>query len=286
MQLAVLLYHGMNIHGDSYGDNDHVAFERDLVHLVDNGFKIIPAALLVDFLRGKSVPKYLRGKKAVVITCDDGSDYDYVDLVHETCGAQYSFFSIMQHVWRKNKGLFSAFSKYVRPHMTSFVIASPWARQVLDKTCMVGKGRWNDSWWDEAVASGYMHIGNHSWDHLSETLPYVSQREQVKGSFLTIDSWDDACAQVEQAERYIRALAPNPADRLFAYPYGHVSPFLRNEYFPAEANAKDMGVTAAFSTEPEYVTLQTNIFDIPRFVCGADWRSIEEFVDIVGQSRI
>jgi peptidoglycan/xylan/chitin deacetylase (PgdA/CDA1 family) len=128
-------------------------------------------------------------------------------------------------------------------------------------------------------------IGNHSWDHNHATLDVVAQREQRKGTFVAIDTFDDAEAQIAQAAIYLRARADNPGAELFAYPYGESNDYLVREYFPQ--HGARIGIRAAFGCSPEPFTLRSNIWDLPRYVCGNHWKSPEDLVallrDAVGE---
>jgi hypothetical protein len=151
------------------------------------------------------------------------------------------------------------------------VIASPEARTQLDRAIIAGRGEWSDGWWQEAVRSGLLHIGNHSWDHLHPLLDAVAHSEQARGDFGRVTSEADADRQILEAWRYIVARAPNPGAGLFAYPYGHVSEYLAGEYFPQRAGAQGFAF-AAFTTAGEFVSRGTNRWRIPRFVCGEHWK--------------
>ncbi len=279
MQLVVLTYHSMNIDGVEYDRNDHVALAADLRYLSRNGFLFLPAHELVDILLGGQVPDGLLGRKVVVLTCDDGSDYDAGEIVHPRFGRHAGFLGLLKRSVKRPWWRFAG--RYARAHMTSFVIASPQGRAALDIACMGGRGQWNDGWWSRVVASGHMHIGSHSWDHRHDALPEGMRPKRRPGTFLGVDTADEADRQVRQARQYIQSKAPNPADDLFAYPYGDVPDWLADEWLP-----NDRGTRAAFTTEPEYVTLESNPYRIPRFVCGQHWRSPAEFRAIVDGSRL
>src|SRR5690606_31225585 len=90
-------------------------------------------------------------------------------------------------------------------HATSFVIVSPAARAELDRTCLVGRGWWDDDWWDDAQREGLLAIESHSWDHNHHTLPVTAQREQRKGTFRSIDTHADADAEIRQASDWLDA---------------------------------------------------------------------------------
>src|SRR5690606_9046453 len=66
---------------------------------------------------------------------------------------------------------------------------------------------------------------------------------------------------------------------VFGYPYGEAPEYLVNEYFPQ--NGKRLGLRAAFSTEAGYAKRDSNIWNIPRFVCGFHWKTQAEFLDLL-----
>ena len=53
--------------------------------------------------------------------------------------------------------------------------------------------------------------------------------------------------------------------------------YLRDEFFPAHAEK----FKAAIATGGNYFTQASNRWAIPRFVCGEDWKSSQEFSDIL-----
>ncbi len=124
-----------------------------------------------------------------------------------------------------------------------------------------------------------LQIGNHSWDHTHFTLPVVAQRDQVKGTFENVDTWDDADRQIRLAEDYIEKVIGGPSARLFAVPYGYAVGYLCNEYLPNFTHQHRQ--IAAFETGGEYITLQSNRWRLPRFVCGEHWKSPGELARIL-----
>src|SRR4051812_21522320 len=116
-RIPVLTYHAMNIAGNDYLGNDHVALADDLVQLAARGFRIVPLHAVV----GRSLEDRtaFAGQRVVALTCDDGSDFDYRDLPHPSAGMQRSFHNILDD--------FSRAHPAVQPglHITDFVIASP-----------------------------------------------------------------------------------------------------------------------------------------------------------------
>ena len=68
----------MNINGDTYAKNDHLAFASDLGTIRDMGFRVIPLSKVVDWHQGTLPDKDVF--QTVAITLDDGSWFDYYDL--------------------------------------------------------------------------------------------------------------------------------------------------------------------------------------------------------------
>lgn len=268
LRVPVLTYHAINIHGNDYATNDHVALASDLATIARLGYRIVPLHRVVDALDDPQLDL----EDAVAISFDDGSWFDWHDLDHPACGPQRSFANILRD-HRARTGTFV--------HATSFVIASPAARAILDRTCMVGRGWWGDDWWPEAVREGLVAIESHSWDHNHDTLPETAQREQAKGTFRTIDTHGDADAEIRAAADFIDAHCAPHRSTLFAYPYGESNDYLVEEYLPRSAH--EHRVRAAFSTEAAPVTSDSNRWCLPRYVCGRDWRDPAELDSLLSR---
>lgn len=265
--IPVLTYHALNITGNDYANNDHVAFASDLELITRLGWRVQPLHKIVEtlFVRDETPPD-----KTLAISFDDATDFDYADLPHPTAGMQRSMLNIMRD--------FQAKYPDAQPHLhaTSFVIASPDARQAMDREYVWNKSWITERWWADAVATGLMGIANHSWDHNHVCVDRVAQHSQEKGNFFCIDSIEDANAQIREAARYIAQRAPNASVALFGYPYGHVNEFLSGDYLPRQAGSENPFVNAAFGTDAGYVTPGSNRWNLPRFVCGWHWKSSEE----------
>jgi len=209
-------------------------------------------------------------EKFCCLSFDDGQDMDFVDVTHPTHGAQPSFARIMREAEAANSG--------VPIHATSFVIASPLTRAQIQEKEMLSYPWMSDRWWNPAVASGRFHIASHSYDHLSVSADPVKQREGVRGDFSSIDYYEDANWQIRKARELIEFICPNPGvvagNALFAYPYGHTSRYLLEEYWPNFAH--EHGTIGAFTCEPALVTPSTSCFEIPRMVLGMDWQTPDE----------
>jgi len=265
--IPILAYHALNAPDKDYASNDHVALEEDLKLVRKLGFKVARLAEIAEFTWNRA-PSRLDSEQWIGLSFDDGTDFDYLDIeAHPYLGYVKSFYTIL-----KESGTGGG-RDWPQPKGTAFVIASPEARAVLDKTCIVGLNQWRDVWWAEATQTGILEIGNHSWDHTHPTLDTVAQRDQRKGTFKGIDNLADADAQIVQADEYIQRLTNGRAARLFAYPYGETTDYLIEEYFPQHMQRHRM--LAAFSTAGGYATRESNRWNIPRFMCGLHWRSPE-----------
>lgn len=268
-RIPVLCYHSGAIFGTRYGLNDHVCLADDLKTLANRGYKVLPAPDLVDLLAGRIPLEAISGEKLVSLTFDDGRNFDYYDYQGSEWGTVKSFHSIVKES-TKFLPQFSA-----GPRAVSFVIASPEARKILDVTCGDGNDEWQDSWWRECAEEGILGIANHSWDHVHDTLPVVRQKDNLKGSFYEINTFEDAERQIVDAQRYIDQVTGNRSVPVFGYPYGHVSSYLRDEYFPA--HGARIGLKGGFNTIGRAVRPGDNVWDIPRLVCGANWKTPQEF---------
>ncbi len=265
MKIPILTYHAMTIHGNDYANNNLTALAADLRVIHGAGLKIHP---LRDIVRAYLAGDHIDG---VAITCDDGSDFDFVRLPHPTAGPQPSIHSVLCD--------FHAEYPTAPPHATSFVIVSSDARNELDKSCMIGKGWWNDNWWGSAAKSNYMDIANHSWDHNHDALPARFHLGTQRGTFKSIDTKELADQQIRQASLELKEKAPNRGDRLFAYPYGETNAYLTEEYFPRFS--AEIGIDAAFGGDAAYLTSDSERWDLPRFTCGRDWTTPEGLLKVV-----
>ena len=263
MRVPILTYHAMNITGNDYSDNDHVAFAEDLrlIHRLD--LRIVPVARVVSALLGETAESEL--ENCVALSCDDGAWFDWYDLDHPTFGPQRGFAGIL-------RDFNTATGADV--HATSFVIVSPDARAVLDLTCMVGRGWWGGEWWPLAAEGDLIAIESHSWDHNHPTLPVTAQHDQRKGTFKTIETYADADAELRQASDWLDAHCPARRTRLFAYPWGESNDYLLREYLPQYI--AEHRLHAAFATEPRPVDGASDRWLLPRYVCGQHWRTPDQ----------
>lgn len=262
--VPVLTYHGYNIAGNDYHDNDHIALAADLDWLAGTGWTVVPLESAVRVLFDGE-PLELP-ERCVAISFDDGTDLDWEDAEFGALGFQRGLAGILADWHRRHPD-------QPAPHATSFVIASPDARAVLaEKALSHGHGM-SHGWWPAAERSGLMSIGNHSWDHRH---PLVVP--EAGGHFFGVDDEHQADLQVRQSAAYIAACS-GTWPRLFAYPWGQASEYLRSEYFPAyrEQHAS----LAAFGTQPGWMHAGSDRWHLPRFVCGDHWRSPQELAAVL-----
>ncbi|MDR1528842.1 MAG: polysaccharide deacetylase family protein [Burkholderiales bacterium] len=245
--------------------------QSDLASVRSLGYRLISLSAIVDSFLTDKLKRY-QGERVLGMSFDDGPDYDWHDYEGDDLGFMPSFHTIL-----KAHGEMAF--EFNKPFSTSFVIASPKARQELDKSCIAGRNQWQDLWWRQCVETNIIEIGNHSWDHVHESLSSVALESQIKGSFFAVNNLENARLQIKQAHEYISRHLSGEYSHLFAYPYGHVSDYLRDEYFPNYQN--EHWQRAAFTTESAPITFGANRWALPRFVCGQHWKSSEELVKLI-----
>ena len=257
-RVPVLTYHSQNIAGNDYASNNRYALDSDLQAIADIGMRVLPLSDLVDWVTGKRPARFARN--TVVLTCDDAPKFDFDDVPYRDYGRQASFRSIIQR--------HSA-------HITCFAIASPEARAQIGADALDDAELMTDAWWSEADRSSWASIENHGWDHCH---PAVSNAVGGSGSFFGVADYDSCRQQVKiAADSIAQVTGRRPA--LFAYPFGESSDYLRNTYLPDFTDQH--GMQAAVSTDPEYAERDGNRWNVPRFICGRDWSSPDEFRTIL-----
>lgn len=273
MQIPVLTYHAANVAGAEYAENDHVALAADL-RLVDRlGWRVLSLDQVVAVLDGVLPPP---GRRCLALSFDDGTDFDVRPLDWPGQGRQPGFLPILE-TFRAEAG-----DRQPDLHATSFVIASPAARAAMDRQCLHGAGALNDDWWPAAAAGGLMAIGNHSWDHNHKVAPEPAPDGLVRGDFLAVDNAVRAAWQVARAQAFIAARgAPAPV-RHFAYPWGQAPDYLRRHWLPR--HGPRLGLVAAWTTQPRPARAGDDRWALPRFVCGAHWRSPAQLADLLAGS--
>src|SRR5262249_53381330 len=154
-------------------------------------------------------------------------DFDYYDLDHPAHGPQRSLHNCLTD-FVYERGV----AAQTNLHLTSFVIASPEAREYLDKNCLIGRGWMNDRWWRAALQSGRIAIENHSWDHNHAAIPLPGIDGMERGTFVPCDNRSRADAEIAAATAAIDAVTAPHRTSIFCYPYGQSNAYLREEYLP------------------------------------------------------
>lgn len=270
MNAAILTYHSQNIAGSQTGNNDHVALAADLEALHCAGYQFVSLDTLVKGLFANGpLPS---DQPLVCLTFDDGCDFDVQTLAIPGHGLQTGFLQIME-------AFISRRGDKAQPglHATSFVIASPEARLLIDSKSLFGKGNMSDDWWSVIDAHPLMTIGNHGWDH---NHPDLEDGPYARGGFEMIDGPEHCHQQVVHAAEYIEQITGRYPG-LFAYPFGESSRYIRSEYFPS--NQQEHRCLAAVGTKPGLVSAKSDRWNLPRFVCGRDWSTPAELLDALGQ---
>jgi hypothetical protein len=268
MKAVVLTYHSHNIAGTGYEANDHVALASDLRTITRRGARIVPLERIVEAL----LERLPGGDEVLVgLSFDDGPSFDYADFEHRTFGPQRSFLNILRD-FRAEAGP----AAQPELHATSFVIASPDARRAMARADDCGyadiPGWLTDAWWNDAIDTGLMGIGNHSWDHVHHAVERLATSMDARDDFSRVQTYDDADREIRQATAYICSRSRGRC-RFFAYPFGHVSRYLAEEYLPGRR--AEHGMAAAFAVDGRAIAPDDSIWRIPRLVCGHHWRSPE-----------
>ena len=255
----ILTYHSQLIFGNDYHDNSHVALAEDLERIRAAGKRVVPLAALVDALLAHDTR--FPFDEVVVITFDDGTDYDWFDLVHPQHGVQPAFATLLRRQSARQGTWCGA---------TSFVLASREARRAISREAMGGE-LMDDGWWAAAQREGVLDIQSHGWDHRHPCLP---PDDTATGHFFGVDTPAACALQVERAAEEIARVSGRRPD-LFAYPYGQASDYLRREYLPRRVAAH--GFRAAVGTVPEHAHAGSDRWYLPRYIHVENWKSPAEF---------
>jgi len=251
MTRLILTYHATRLDEWSRSGADVLALAADLALLADMGMPVLPLSDLLE-------PECHDG---VAITFDDGTRMDGESIQHPRLGRLPSMLSV----------LVAARARLGKLQVSSFVIASGQARADLDAGLAdaYGPHMMCDDWWRAAAHSGLMSLENHSWDHNHPLVQRSAHRDNRRGSFLDIETPAEAEAEISAASDEIeRVVGRRP--RYFAYPFGDVSDFLRNQWLPQRG--PQIGLEAAVGTDPRALGANDNRWNLPRFVSGRDWR--------------
>jgi hypothetical protein len=292
-RVPILLYHSWAITGCTESTNESKALEADLEVIHQNGYTVVPVYWIAQWAIGdRDGSEFPDDNKIVGLTFDDGYRQDWYDTNPNGCFTK-SFYRILQEFKNSHPELPAN-----SPHASSFVIASPVARNII------GGSNLSDEWWYAAHHSGLMEIYNHSLDHDHTTIqgpildsephfvanPPFTQGVNIsaggyyngiwagQGNFQSIMNFNAAYAEVILAGEYIEDKIGVHPD-LFAYPYGGYTAYLANTFFPTFPALHT--TYAAFGTDPVYVTRTSNRYTLGRFVRGRDWNNAAELEQIL-----
>jgi peptidoglycan/xylan/chitin deacetylase (PgdA/CDA1 family) len=269
LKAAILTYHSQNVAGNDTSNNDHKALAADLQALHDADCRFVSMQSLLNSLFGDAVPDSGQDtdRPLVCLTFDDGCDFEVRTLEFAGFGVQPGFLSIMEDFIRQH-------GEDAQPglHATSFVIASPAARRIIDQGSLFGQGHMSDDWWRAAADHPLLAVGNHGWDH---NHPDLVEGLYPRGGFTVIETLEHCRQQVVQAGDFIRKITGQWPE-IFAYPFGESSDYIRDEFFPNHSIEHQS--LAALGTSAGLVSAQSNRWDLPRFVCGRDWSTPDELL--------
>ena len=274
MKIPILTYHASSVAGDVYLGNDHVALAEDLRMLLRDGWRVVPLSWVVEQRLGMANRDLA---KCVAITCDDGCDLEVLDVDYPERGRQRSFLGCLEDARIDFPDSDSIF------HITSFVIADPKARRLLDEKCLHSLGWMSENWWPEVSRIDLFSIECHGWDHNHDILDNDAPDGMSRGDFFQVNNEIRAAYEIDQALQYVNDRISPKKCRYFAYPYGHVPEFLSTHYF--SGNSKRLGLEAAFGTVGEPLDMNSPQWNLPRYVCGHHWKSPDELQKILDGCR-
>ena len=280
MRVPVLAYHAANVSGPDYAQNDQVALAADLAMLHREGWRVVPLRWVVEQRLGLAQRDLAR---CVALSCDDGTDLDWRGVDWPGIGHQPGLCSVLLAFLREH-------GNKAQPdlHLSCFVIASPDARARMDVACLHGRSWIGEDWWLAAQRSGLLSIECHSWDHNHACLVDAGLNDRglagmPRGDFFAIDDAQRARFEIDQALDYINARLTPSRCRLFCYPYGHVAPYLRDEYLPI--NAQRLGLLGAFGDAIGPVTMDSPLWNLPRYICGPHWSSPQQLLTLLDSEK-
>jgi len=272
---AVLTYHSQNISGNQYGENDHICLQQDLEFLHKSGKRLIPLTVLVDWLLSGSGSDEL--DDAVCITFDDGCKLEVSDEIVPPFGEQPSFLQLLKAFGDR----LPADTRH-QVHATTFVIADETVRNQIDRESLFSLGWMQSDWWAVVKAEGIIDVQSHGWDHKHTMKAETPGHSLAHARFESVNTFAECELQVYRASQLIAAHCNNVQPQYFAYPFGSASDYMRTVYLPE--NLERTGIRAAFSTRSEHVGPEASRWNIPRYVCGRDWKTPEQFEMVLSGS--
>lgn len=255
--IPILTYHSQLIFGRDYADNSHVALEQDLAALARSGRRLVSLpALVAAWVAGANIDY----AGIACLTFDDGPDHDWFDHDHAQHGPQPAFATLLRR-HADNTGQWAG--------AASFVIASPEARRGIAAAAL-GADAMRDVWWVAAQREGMLSIESHGWDHR-----HPAADAQARASFLDVDDEASCARQIDHASALITRRAGGRRPRLFAYPYGESTAFLRESYLPRRG--PDHGLLAACGIQGGHLHAHSSRWSLPRWVHTQHWTTPEDF---------
>ena len=253
MNIPILTYASSVTGSRDYASDHHIALAQDLATLARLGFQIVPLQQIVDALLCNHLSQL---ERCVGLSFDCGSKLDIVNIDLNSGAQSKSFLGILKD---------SGDSGYIQA--TSFVKTACEVIPVSGTDVSADPVWWAEDWWMVAEKSGFIKVENGGWA-VDDKPP---------------EDDNTAHRQIAAATQKIDTALGRGYCRLFAYPRGQSNSFLTREYLPN--HYPDHGIQAAFTTEARPVSEGDDRWSLPRFVCGRDWTSPQEFSALLGEVR-
>ena len=96
---------------------------------------------------------------------------------------------------------------------------------------------------------------------------------------MDVDNHARADAEIAAAARFINERIAPQQTRLFCYPFSHVPAYLHDDYLPNFQH--EHGMAAAMGDGAQPVTMTSDRWNLPRYICGWHWKSSDTLRSIL-----
>ena len=259
--IPVLSWCGARIHGHDYANNDGVAFGQDLALIQSLGLRVLPLLQIVHWqIEGCGIDE---PGKVVGLCWEGGTRFDFEACSHPAFGPQPGLLNLLREFRTRHP-------EQQQAHASVFALLSPQARAQIDRERFAGSRSWSDAAWQQWHAEGLCSLENGSWSH--------SALAADGSGFAAISDWRscrDEIMQAAQHAHWITGYWP----RLFAYPGGTASDYVRTRWFPDLI--AEHRTLAAFGQQGQHLSRAHDRWNLPRYLCGTHWRSPEQLRELL-----
>jgi hypothetical protein len=95
----------------------------------------------------------------------------------------------------------------------------------------------------------------------------------VRGEFHAVANEALAEFEIAQAQDYIAARTGR-TPTVFCYPFGHIPPFVHDDWLPRRGTSIGLDVAVGDGAQP--VTPASDRWNLPRYICGWHWKTPDQ----------